>query len=91
MQARSSKPFIIGLYMKTIRATQAKVPFAYFVQHAKLKLLQNTVEFNFNVTFSLQPPSQLLTMVKLPNSKLRYGVKFDLLFFFSEWTKQLKT
>mgnify|MGYP000335585889 FL=1 len=76
--------------MKTMCATQAKVP---FVQHAELKLLQNTVESNFNVTFSLQPPSQLQlqTMVKLPNSKLRYGVKFDLLFFFSEWTKQLKT
>ena len=31
-RVRSSKSFILCLYMKTIRAKQAKVHFAYFVQ-----------------------------------------------------------
>ena len=31
-QARSSKSSILSLYMKTIRAKQAKVHFAYLVQ-----------------------------------------------------------
>ena len=31
-QARSSKSFILSLYMKTIRAKQARVHFGYFVQ-----------------------------------------------------------
>ena len=31
-QARSSKSFILYQYMKSIRAKQAKVHFAYFVQ-----------------------------------------------------------
>ena len=32
-RARSSKSFILCLYMKTIRTKQAKVQFAYFLQH----------------------------------------------------------
>ena len=38
-RARLSKSFIFCLYMKTIRARQAKVHFAYFVQRDQLGII----------------------------------------------------
>ena len=37
--ARSRKSLILCLYMKTIRAKQAKVHFAKFVQHDQLEII----------------------------------------------------
>ena len=39
--------------MKTIRAKQAKVQFAYFVQRDQLGLIAPTANFYFKVTFPL--------------------------------------
>ena len=51
-RARSSKSFILCRYMKNIRAKQAKVHSAYFVQCDQQGIIAKMV--NFNVTFSLQ-------------------------------------
>ena len=59
-RARSSKSFILGLYMNTIRARQAKVHFAYFVQRDQFGIIAKHLTLRktyFNVIFSLQQPS----------------------------------
>ena len=71
-RARSSKSFILCIYMKTIRAKQAKVHFAYFVQRDQLY---------FNVTFSLQQTSQLIKNSRKPQTTFIMSIKFNILSF----------
>ena len=56
-RARSSKSLILCFCIKTIRAKQAKVHFAYFVHRDHLGIVAKhltNAKFYFNVTFSLQ-------------------------------------
>ena len=59
-RAHSSKSFILCFCMKTIRAKQATVQFAYFVQREQLGIIAKHLTFRkvlFYVTSSLQKPS----------------------------------
>ena len=75
-RARSSKYFILCLSVKTIRAKQVNLYYAYSVQrgHATLKTLEPKAKFYFIVTFSLQQPSKLLKLPIYSSSRV-YATK----------------